>query len=209
MDGKEERGRKANKETREEVSRKRKREGDKGEDQKVVVKRRCINLVSAEAFDIFSHGRDSECCGNSWSDLAGDSCGLSDCGYVALSGVVVVTDVLVSPSSAVAVMSEALLSDFDWEFVEPPSSSFFKKRSAACVENQGSMSYEGTPVKAPPASRRKIMLPTPQQSLHSTIEAMQWQTEVEDQESCSYGKELDNIGGMLVMELLLRRWSST
>ena len=31
---------------------------------------------------------------NSWSDLLGDSCGLSDCGSV---GVLVVSDVLVSP----------------------------------------------------------------------------------------------------------------
>ena len=177
------------------------------EDQKVVVKR-CINPVSAEAFDIFSHGRDAECCGNSWCDLAGDYCGFSDCGSVALSGVVVVTDVPVSPSSAVAVMSEASLSDSDWEFVEPQSFSFSKKRSAACWENSGNMSYEGTPVKAPPATRRKIMPSAPQQSLHSSIEAMQWQTEVEDQESCSYGKELDNIGGMLVIELFSRRWSS-
>ena len=60
-----------------------------------------------------------------------------------------------------------------------------------CVENQENMSYEGTPVKAPPASRRKIMPPTPQQSSQSSIEAMQWQTEVEDQESCSYEKEFE------------------
>ena len=38
------------------------------------------------------------------------------------------------------------------------------------------------PVKAPLASRRKIMLPTPQQSLQPPIEAMQLQIEVEDQE---------------------------
>ena len=47
------------------------------------------------------------------------------------------------------------------------------------------MTCEGTPVKAPPASGRKIMSPTPQQSLQSSIEAMQLQTEVEDQESGS------------------------
>ena len=37
------------------------------------------------------------------------SCGWSDCGSVALSGVPVVTDVPVSPSYAVAVMSEDLM----------------------------------------------------------------------------------------------------
>ena len=53
------------------------------------------------------------------------------------------------------------------------------------------MSSEGTPVKAPPASRRKILPPGPQQSSQSSIETMQWQTEVEDEESGSYEKELE------------------
>ena len=62
----------------------------------MIVKRRCVNLVSTEAFDIFSQGEDSERCGNSW----GDPCGLSDCDPVTWTGVpvvLVVTDVLVSP----------------------------------------------------------------------------------------------------------------
>ena len=66
------------------------------------------------------------------------------------------TDVPVSPSSSVAVMSEALLSDSGWEIVE-------------LGEIQEDMNYDGTPVKAPPTSRRKIMPPTPQQSLQSSI----------------------------------------
>ena len=45
------------------------------------------------------------------------------------------------------------------------------------------MSYEGTPVKAPPTSGRRMMPPTPQQSSYSSIEAVQWQIEVEDQGS--------------------------
>ena len=98
----------------------------------------------------------------------------------------VVTDVLASPFSAVVVMSEAVLLDSDREVVEPHSFSFSRKRGAVCVENQENMSYEGRPVKAPPASRRKIMPPTPQQSSQSSIEAVQWQTEVEDQESGSH-----------------------
>ena len=64
------------------MTRKKKREGEKGEDETVAVKRRFTNPVSAEAFDIFSQGRDSESCGNSWEDLLGDSCGLSGCGVV-------------------------------------------------------------------------------------------------------------------------------
>ena len=67
-------------ETKEEVSSMRKIEREKGEDQTVVVKRRCINPVSTEDFDIFCQGKDSESCGNSWGDLWDDSCGLSDCG---------------------------------------------------------------------------------------------------------------------------------
>ena len=66
-------------------------------------------------------------------------------------------DVPVSTSSAVVVMSEDLLSDPD----SPES------------VDQGNMSLKGTLVKAQPASRRKIMPPTPQQSSQSSIEAMQ------------------------------------
>ena len=45
----------------------------------MIVKRRCVNLVSTEAFDILSQGKDSESCGNSWGDVWDGSCGLSDC----------------------------------------------------------------------------------------------------------------------------------
>ena len=41
-------------ETREEVTRKRKREGEQGEEETVAVKRRFTKPVSAETFDIFS-----------------------------------------------------------------------------------------------------------------------------------------------------------
>ena len=85
----------------------------------------------------------------------------------------VVTDVLVSSSSAVAVKCEGASSDSDWEFVEPWSFSFSNKRSIVCVENQADVSFEGTPVKAPLAARRRMVPPTPQQSSHSSIEAVQ------------------------------------
>ena len=51
----------------------------------VVVKRCCVNLVSAEAFDIFSQREISESGRNSWCDLLEDSCGWSDCGSAAVS----------------------------------------------------------------------------------------------------------------------------
>ena len=62
----------------------------------MIVRRRCVNLVSAEAFDNFSQGEVSDSCGSSWSDLWDESCGLSDCVSVTWTGVPVVTDVPVS-----------------------------------------------------------------------------------------------------------------
>ena len=58
------------------------------------------------------------------------------------------------------------------------------------------MSYEGTPVKAPPTSRRRMMPPTPQQSSYSSIEAMQWQTEMEVQGSSWNASERTDIAEM-------------
>ena len=93
-------------------------------------------------------------------------------------------------------MSEALVSDSDWGAVEPQSFSFSRKRRAVCVENLENMSYEGTPVKALPASRRKIVPPTPQQRLQSSIEATQWQTEMEDQGSSWTARDREVIARM-------------
>ena len=109
--------------------------------------------------------------GNSWSDVLGDSCGLSECAPEVSSCVPVGTDVLDSTSSLV-VMSEALLSDSDWQVVEPQPFSFSRKRHVFCVESQEDTNYDGTPVKAPPTSRRKIMPPTPQQSLQPSFKAL-------------------------------------
>ena len=63
----------------------------------MVVRRRCVNHVSGDAFEVFSYGEGSDSRGNSWGDLLGDSCGLSDCVLEGSSGVPVVTDVLVFP----------------------------------------------------------------------------------------------------------------
>ena len=55
--------------------------------------------------------------------------------------------------------------------MDTQSLSFSKKRSIVLEENQGEMSYEGTPVKAPPNTRRRMMPPTLQQiSFSSTDE---------------------------------------
>ena len=78
---------------------------------------------------------------------------VSECGSVAVSGVLVVTDVGETAHSAVAAMCEGVLSDSEWDFVEPQSFSFSKKRNFACVGNQEDMNYEGTPAKAPPCPK--------------------------------------------------------
>ena len=62
-------------------------------------------------------------CGDIWDE----SCRLSDCDSVTWTGLPVVVDVLVSPSSAVAEMCDGVSSDSDWEFVAPQSFSFYTK----------------------------------------------------------------------------------
>ena len=59
----------------------------------------------------------------------------SECGSVAVSGVPVVTDLGETAPSLVTVMCEGVLSDSEWDFVEPQSFSFTKKRNFAFVEN--------------------------------------------------------------------------
>ena len=56
----------------------------------------------------------------------GSECG-SECGSVAVSGVPVVSDVGETAPSVVTVMCGGVLSDSEWDFVEPQSCSFSKK----------------------------------------------------------------------------------
>ena len=60
--------------------------------------------------------------------------------------------------------------------------SFSNKRSIVCAENKGEMSYEGTPVKVPPSTRRRMMPPT-QQISHSSTDVSQWRADLEAQQS--------------------------
>ena len=48
-------------------------------------------------------------------------------------------------------------------------------------ETQGAMGYEGSPVKAPPNTRRRMMPPTQQQISHSSTDEIQWQEKLEAQ----------------------------
>ena len=67
---KEERTVKMSGDIEEERGEKRKREGEKEENETGSVKRRCNGFVSVKAFDIFSQGGDLESCGGlSWRDL--------------------------------------------------------------------------------------------------------------------------------------------
>ena len=143
--------------------------------------------------DIFSQGEDLGSCGGvSWGDLLENPHDLSDCELetrTEVSAVLVVTDVLVSPSSVVTECWDGVSLDSDWEFVEPQSFSFSKKRSVVWKENRGEMSYRGTPVKALPNTRRTMMPPTPQQSSHSSMDEREWQAETEVQGSIWSARE--------------------
>ena len=171
------------KDTRKETGKKRRKEGEKQENEMVIVKRRCVNSVSTE---IFSQEEISESGGNSWGDLWDDPCGVSDFDSgtgTCVMVVPVVAVVSVAPSSVVTEVCDGFSLDSDWEFVEPQSFSFYKKRSSVWEENQGEMGYKGSPVKAPPNTRRWIMSPAPQQISFSSTDESQWQADLEEQPS--------------------------
>ena len=72
------------------------------------------------------------------------------------SDVSVLAGMGVSAPSFVTVVCEDVPSDFGWDFVE--SQCFLsKKRNFACVEGQEDMNYEGTPVKALPCPKRRMI----------------------------------------------------
>ena len=174
------RRKKEDKEIREEEEETREKRGGK-ENRCGERRERDVGFVTAEALDIFCQGEDLESFGFSWEDLLEKPDELSECEpgtRTDVSAVLVVTDVLVSPSSVVTDCWDGVSLDSDWEFVEPQSFSFSNKRSVVLEENREEMSYEGTPVKAPPNTRRRMVPPTPQQSSHSSTEERQWQAEM-------------------------------
>ena len=65
------------------------------------------------------------------------SCGLSDCDSVTWTELLVVDDVLVSPSSALAEMCEGVSSVSDWEV--GIAALFVLQNTFVCAENQGEM----------------------------------------------------------------------
>ena len=89
-----------------------------------------------------------------------------------------VTDVLVSPSSVVTEMCEVSPCCSDWEFVEPQSF-LSRKRALCCTDKQEEMRYEGSPVKAPPVSTRRMTPPSPVQNSYASFEGEQGSYEEE------------------------------
>ena len=145
------------KETEEETGKKRIREEDREENETVIVKSRCINSVSTEAFEIFSQGE------------------MSESGVIGTSGpvVLVVTDALVSPSSVVTEVCDGFSLGSDGELVEPQSFSFSRKRAHSWTVTQKEMRYKSSSARTPPPSRRRMMPLT-----HSLCEERQCQIEV-------------------------------
>ena len=151
-----------------------KREEEKEENEKETVKRKCEGLVSVEAFEIISQGRDLESFGDlSWNDPLEKPEDLSDCEPVSSARVRVVPDATVSPSSVVTEFCDVSLCCSDREFVEPQSFSFSRKRALCCASTQEEMRYEGSQGKAPPKTRRRMLPPAPLQNSPTSFEREQ------------------------------------
>ena len=91
----------------------------------------------------------------------------------------VVPDVPVSPSSVVTEVCGVCSCCSDWEFVEPQSFPFSKKRVWTATQEE--MMYEDSPVKALPPSRRRMTPPAPLKNSYSSFEGEQGYCEVENQ----------------------------
>ena len=95
----------------------------------------------------------------SWEDLLEEPEDLSDREPLSCELVRVVHDVIdvpVYPSSVVTGLCDVSPCCSHWEFVEPQSFSFSQKCAHFCTETQEEMRYEGSPVTAPPLSKRRM-----------------------------------------------------
>ena len=151
-----------------------KRDEEKEENEKGTVERKCEGLVSVEAFEIISQGRDLESLGDlSWGDPLEKPTDLSDCELVSSARVRVVPDATVSPSSVVTEFCDGFSGCSDWEFVEPQSFSFSRNRALCCTSMQEEMRYEGSQGKAPSITRRRMIPPAPLQNSPTSFERQQ------------------------------------
>ena len=90
------------------------------------------------------------------------------------------SDCDVSPASVANEFYDSFSWCTEWEFVEPQSYSFSKKRAHSCSLTQEEMRFGGPQVKAPPPSRRRTMPPTTLQNSCSSCGEEQGHFEVED-----------------------------
>ena len=150
---------KESEENEEERGERRKREVEKAENKKERVRRRC---------EIWRESCGGLSWGICWRSLR--TCLIFEPDIrMEVPVVPDVIDVLVSPSSLVAEFCNGLSRCSDWDFVEPQSFSFSKKRAHCCTSTWEEMRYESTQVKAPPLSRRRMRPPTPLQNSNSCL----------------------------------------
>ena len=107
---------------------------------------------------------------------------LSECEPVSCAMASVVPDVIdvpVSPSSVVTEFCEVSSLCSDREFVELQSFSFYKKRALCFTSTQEEMRFQGSQVKTPPITRRRMTPPTPMQNSYTSFEEEQGRYEEE------------------------------
>ena len=119
----------------------------------------------------FGEGGDLESCDDlSWEDTWEEFEDWSDCESDSRARVRLVpdgTDVLVS-LSVITERCDVSFCCSEWEFVEPQSFSFSKKRAHSCAVSQEEMRHESAQVKAPPPSRRRMTPPSPLQNSYTS-----------------------------------------
>ena len=102
---------------------------------------------------------------------------------VVVSAVLVVTDVLVSPSSVDTECYENVSLDSDWEFVEPRPFFFLQKALFRLCGESRRDELRRVASKSASNTRRRMMPPTPQQFSHSSTDEGQCQADLEAQRS--------------------------
>ena len=100
---------------------------EKAREERTLIKKRSVNLISSDVFEEFSPVGDSGSIGDSWGDFYDDSCGFSVRVLVVSLGVLVVTDVSRSPSS-IGVLGEASPSDSECGEFGRRRAAFVKKK---------------------------------------------------------------------------------
>ena len=150
-------------ENEEEMGEKRRREGEKEENETKTIKKEDVRvLFLRKPLNFLVKG---DICRvvviflgkTSWTTE--DLSDLESEAWVVVPEVPDVTDVPVSPSSVVTEFCVGFSFCSDWDFVEPQSFSFSKKRVHSCTVTQEEMWFEEPQVKAPPIIKKKNEAP--------------------------------------------------